>query len=89
MGFIYGILKEALTDKKHNGEGFNNGHNMAQAFVLLQIMLLYLLIILLVGKWLFNNVLIKTFPMIRPVPDVWHLLGLIIIIDFLLPSACC
>lgn len=83
------MLNKLLNGNQQNSEGFNNGNNMAEVFVLLQIMLLYLLIILLVGKWLFNNVLVKTFPMIRPVPDVWHLLGLIIIIDFLLPSCSC
>ena len=89
MGFIMNMLNKLLNGNQQSSEGFNNGNNMAEVFVLLQIMLLYLLIILLVGKWLFNNVLVKTFPMIRPVPDVWHLLGLIIIIDFLLPSCSC
>lgn len=65
-------------------EGFSTKNSLAAisaviAFVFVEI------IILLFGKYLWNNVLLKLIPL-RRVESVWEILGLSILLKMLLPS---
>jgi hypothetical protein len=53
------------------------------------VFVLILAIILVVGLWLWNNVAVKYITIFRPLPNVWYLLGLIIIIDLIHPGCMC
>jgi len=59
-----------------------SGGNKVMLVVLLVV---YLLLILLVGKWLWNNVLCKTVTFAKPMPNVLTLLGLVILLELVLP----
>jgi hypothetical protein len=67
----------------------NTGNRQVKPVVALIIAILALLIILLAGKWLWNNVATKYITVLRPVPSVWHLLGLMLILDLVLPGCAC
>ena len=45
--------------------------------------IIWLVIVLFFGKYLWNNVLIKLIPGIKPVTSVWEILGLSILIGIL------
>ena len=72
-------------------EGFVNPDNTAEkknsyvelAAVIISF-ILSLLIISLIGKLLWNNVIVDLFTCVRPVKDVWHILGLFIFVNIFL-----
>jgi len=45
--------------------------------------IIWLLIVLFFGKYLWNNLLIKLIPGIKPITSVWQILGLTILISIL------
>lgn len=47
------------------------------------IIVVYILLILLVGKYLWNNVLCKAVTVVKPLPNVWHFLGLVLLLHLL------
>jgi hypothetical protein len=53
------------------------------------IFIILLVIILVIGLWLWNNLAAKYITIFKPLPSVWHLLGLIIIIDLIHPGCQC
>lgn len=55
----------------------------------LVIVILAIIIVLLAGKWLWNNIAARYITILKPIPSVWHLLGLMLIIDLVLPNCAC
>jgi hypothetical protein len=53
-------------------------------------MVIMLLLILTVGKFLWNNVLVSLIPAVKPAKSVWQILGLALLISFFQPvPQCC
>jgi hypothetical protein len=50
---------------------------------IITLFILIIIVILLICKWLWNNVLIKLFPFINKVSSVWQIIGLMILLSFL------
>ena len=46
--------------------------------------ILYLLIILFLGEYLWNNVLAKVVTVVKPIQSVWQLLGLMILFGLII-----
>ena len=61
--------------------GLGGGDRMMTLVVLV----VYLVLLLLVGKWLWNNVLCKVVTIVKPMPDVLTLLGLVLVLELVLP----
>ena len=61
--------------------GLSGGNRMMALVVLV----VYLVLLLLVGKWLWNNVLCKVVTIVKPMPDVLTLLGLVLVLELVLP----
>ena len=68
-------------------EGFRDVVTLSggNRFMLLVLLVVYLVLLLLVGKWLWNNVLCKTVTIVKPMPNVLTLLGLVILLELVLP----
>ena len=49
-------------------------------------MVLYLLLVLFVGKSLWDNVMCKVVNVCRPMPSLLHFLGLVLLLDLLVPK---
>lgn len=66
-------------------------HQNRGAMVLLDLVLFVVLVIvmLMVGKWLWNNIAAQYITIFKPVPTVWHLLGLVLILDLVHPGCSC
>ena len=48
-------------------------------------MVVYVVLVLLLGKWLFNTVLCALFPGVAKATSIWQMLGLMILLHLLLP----
>jgi hypothetical protein len=60
------------------------GNNPMSVFVgSLVLNFIVLLLVLLFGEYLWNNILAKTVTGIKPISSVWHLLGLIILVKLI------
>ena len=75
-------IVNGVTKERFNDMASLSGGNKVMLVVLLVV---YLLLILLVGKWLWNNVLCKTVTFAKPMPNVLTLLGLVILLELVLP----
>ena len=50
---------------------------------------IYLVVVLVAGQYLWNEVLCKVVTICKPMPSLLHLLGLVLLIDLLMPRMCC
>ena len=67
----------------------DTGSRAGQLLLDLIMFVILLIIILVIGLWLWNNLAAKYITIFKPLPSVWHLLGLIIIIDLIHPGCQC
>ena len=51
-------------------------------------LVLLLTLVLVLGKWLWNDYAVKYVTVFKPVTSVWQLLGLMVALDLVLPSSC-
>jgi cytoskeletal protein RodZ len=79
-----GICSIALEAFSSSREGFDNNSSMMQSpLVIFGFLILYLLIVLLIGKWLWNTVLVRLVSIIKPATSVWQILGFAILVQIL------
>jgi hypothetical protein len=57
-----------------------NGKEMFGLFIG---MVIWLVFVLFLGRWLWNNILIKLIPGIKPITSIWQILGLSVLISLL------
>lgn len=57
-----------------------------QALVAFLTIFVVLLLLLLVGKYLWNTVLVVLFPMVKPAKSIWQILGLSILLGLIVPG---
>ena len=67
-----------------NREGFNN--NTDNILAMLLVLLLWLALLLLISKYLWNEVLVKLVTVVKPATSVLQLLGLVILLEIMLPK---
>jgi len=65
-----------------NGSG-NNSSAKRNPIVYLVIVVLFLVLHLLLSKWLWNNILVKLVSVAKPADNVWQLLGLTLLFGLL------
>lgn len=87
MRTIRDLLELGLSTVTGEGEGFRDVVTLSggNRLMLLVLLVVYLVLLLLVGKWLWNNVLCKTVTIVKPMPNVITLLGLVILLELVLP----
>jgi hypothetical protein len=86
--FVRDIIKGATNLVFGNGnEKFTDvvyRNSVTDVIVAIIMLVLWLLLLLLVGKYIFNNVLVKVIPAIKPIGTVWELFLLTILFNILL-----
>lgn len=65
-------------------EGFNS-HSCPVSAGTLVASVLYVVLVLVAGRYLWDNVLCKVVTFCKPLPSLLHLLGLILLLDLLRP----
>ena len=92
-GIVNSLIKK--TEPFQNNENLNNNSNSSnssnspkygQMVVLLIMVILWLALVLLVGKYLWNECLCKLVTVCKPVDNVFTLLGLIVLLDIIRPN---
>jgi hypothetical protein len=61
-------------------------HNGKAALVSFLTLIVILLLLLLVGKYLWNTVLVTLMPFIKPAKSIWQILGLSILLGLISPG---
>jgi hypothetical protein len=73
-----------------NNESADKTQNKAKnMLVSLLVLTTIFVLLLIVGKILWNSVLIKLFPFVSPVKSVWQVLGLSILLGLIFPGCNC
>jgi hypothetical protein len=57
--------------------------NKKQLFTLFVFSIIWTLIVLFIGRWLWNTILIELIPGIKPITSIWQILGLSVLISLL------
>lgn len=65
-------------------ENFNDGKMTPLGTVIF--LAIYLTLVLMLGKYLWNEVAVKVLTIAKPMPSVLHLLGLVLLVDLILPN---
>ena len=60
----------------------------SDALVSLLFIVLILSLVLLLGKWLWNDYLCKYITIFRPVKSVWHLVAVMVGLSLIMPTCC-
>jgi hypothetical protein len=88
---VTSVLNQALKEgfANNNVVNSNNNNNVkpqnTNMLALLVMLIVYFVLVLLVGKYLWNECLCKVVTICKPINNVFTLLGVIFIIDMLHP----
>ena len=86
IGNVIEKILQLLNKKKREGfSGIEDNIRTLLVFSLL-LVLVYLILLLLFGKVLWNSCLCELLP-VKKCRSVWHILGLMILLGLLLPSS--
>ena len=77
------VLNNSLKESFANSDSVPKKN--VNMFVLLIVVTVYFMLVLLVGKYLWNECLCKAVTICKPITDIFTLLGIVIIIDMLHP----
>ena len=82
--FVGQVVDSFVGDK----DTFQNTENKRPKMTvgLIVAMVLYLLLVLFVGKSLWDNVMCKVVEVCKPMPSLLHFLGLVLLLDLLVPK---
>lgn len=91
---IGGAISNAVDAAFARTETFQNGGAAVMAparsaLVTFITLIVMFALILFVGKYLWNNVLVVLVPAVKPAKSVWQILGLAILIALMYPGYCC
>uniref|UniRef100_A0A6C0DRT8 Uncharacterized protein n=1 Tax=viral metagenome TaxID=1070528 RepID=A0A6C0DRT8_9ZZZZ len=92
-GFISSAINNAVTPyfttetfESPKGAAESKSESNKVALVSFLTLLVVLFLLLFVGKFLWNDVLIVLMPFIKPVKSVWQILGLALLISLMSPG---
>ena len=84
---MFSKLYTSFANYARDEDGFSSSGNPG-AFLLAAFGMLVILIIqLFIVQWLWNNVLTRVVPGVRPLPSLLWTLGLLVLVDMLFASA--
>jgi len=93
-GVISSAINNAVTpyfttetfESPEKGDVVTKSHSAKGALVAFLTLIVVLLILLFIGKFLWNDVLVVVMPFIKPVKSVWQILGLALLISLMSPG---
>jgi hypothetical protein len=83
------IVKKALEGFQNNANANSNEEkppSTSQLFVLTVVIILWFLMVILVGKYLWNECLCKVLTICKPTDDLFVIFGIILLFDILHPK---
>jgi len=76
-------IQSALTGNQEHFNANTNNYLSTKAIAKFIVFIIYLVILLLVGKFLWNEVLCKLVSVVKPASSVWQILGVAILLRFI------
>ena len=86
---VVDLALKQVVNQKDNFQNYDmNGDNQVRdhAILVLLMVLVYLIIVLLFGKVLWNSCLCRLLP-VKECKSVWHILGLMVLLGLILPTS--
>lgn len=84
---LLGVLNDLATQVGlKQKEPFMNVNRTTSFIVSLVILIVWILLILFVGKWLWNEVLCEVVSFAKPVKSVFQILGLFVLLEIVAPQ---
>ena len=80
------VLGNCIHDTMNRKEGFESAQSVSYSLAVFIAVLLYLILILLFGKLLWNEVLVKLVSSVNKASSIWQILGIAILISLLSPK---
>ena len=79
------LVTETFDGENRTPESHKSTHHVALVSFLT--LLVIFLLLLLVGKYLWNTVFVVLFPFVKPAKSIWQILGLSILLSLLVPGS--
>ena len=83
------LVTETFDGDKNNSAPELKKLTFKAALVSFLTVLVVFILILLVGKYLWNAVLVDLLPFVKPAKSIWQILGLSILISLIAPGCTC
>lgn len=83
MGLVSKQVEETVNAVRRAVVPAHFTDTKTQVIVDVVVLVIYLALVLLLGKYLWNNVLCKAVTVVKPLPNVWHFLGLVVLLMLL------
>jgi len=85
------VVTPYLQTETFDGNKVPESENKSAKLVLVSLVtvVIIFLLILLVGKYLWNSVLVDLIPSIKPAKSIWQILGLSILVSLIAPGCTC
>ena len=80
------VLGNCIHDTMNRKEGFETQQSLSYSLALFIAVLLHLILLLLFGKLLWNEVLVKLVSNVNRASSIWQILGLALLISLLSPK---
>ena len=82
------VGNDSMSENDNMHMNMNNMNNMNNSgarspLVMIVALVLWVILFLLVSKWLWNNVLTKLVTVVKPADSVWQLLGLAVLLSLM------
>ena len=81
------LIKSAVEKMTGSAEHFDQYEQQKQLNNIV-VIAVWLVLFLMVGKWLWNEVGVKVTTVLKPLTSIWQLLGLVVLIDMIHPACC-
>ena len=81
----------AIISRTETFQGYGSTESTTTRMAMVSFMTLIVMfgLILFLGKWLWNTVLVSLVPAVKPAKSVWQILGLAVLIGLMYPGYCC
>lgn len=85
---IQSVVNRAVNNKEHytnsmTGGKMLNDYTGGELLVTLITLVIVYLLILVLGKYLWNNVFVKVFTIAKPITSIWQLFALVVLFSLL------
>lgn len=79
------VVEQFIGNRRENFQNTQSKPNISPLGLFI-FLIIYLTLVLLFGKYLWDEVMCKVITVCKPMPSLAHFLGLVLLIDLLLPS---
>uniref|UniRef100_A0A6C0E6X5 Uncharacterized protein n=1 Tax=viral metagenome TaxID=1070528 RepID=A0A6C0E6X5_9ZZZZ len=80
---LFGLARETFQNLLSSREGFQQDNENLALFLAL---VLWLLLLLVVARFLWNDVLVNVVTFAKPIKELWQIFGLVLLFDIMCPK---